>query len=200
MSKINAYLFDIGNVILGFDFSIAVNKLRDFGITHESPLAHISEIKERYEAGEMSDDEFVTLAIEQLGFEGSSEDFIPIWQEIFAQNDAMITSIQRIADQGHPLYLLSNTNGLHMQHILRDFPIFKAFAGGIYSHEAKSMKPDLPMYQQAIDRFDLKPEETLYIDDLAANIETGVSLGFQTHRYDHEDHSAFVSLLTAAQV
>ena len=50
MSQISAYLFDIGNVILGFDFGIAVAKLREFGITHDDPLNHISAIKERYEA------------------------------------------------------------------------------------------------------------------------------------------------------
>ena len=84
-----------------------------------------------------------------------------------------------------------------MQHILRNYRIFDAFAGGIYSHEAKSMKPDQPMYQQAIERFGLVPEETLYIDDLPANIETGNSLGFKSHQYDLNDHQAFLDALEA---
>jgi FMN phosphatase YigB (HAD superfamily) len=195
MSQTNAYLFDIGNVILEFDFGITIAKLRKFGISHEHPIAHIAEIKDRYEGGEMDDEEFVELAIEQLGFEGDDSDFIPIWQEIFHENAPMVESISKIAQQGHPLYLLSNTNGLHMQHILRDYPIFSTFAGGIYSHEAKSMKPETPMYEQAIERFNLVPEETLYIDDLPANIVTGKSLGFQTHQYDLKNHQAFLDLL-----
>lgn len=193
--QINAYLFDIGNVILRFDFNVAVEKLRAFGITHHEPLSHISEIKNRYEAGEMDDEEFVELAISELGFTGTPEEFEPIWQEIFTENAPMVASIHELSKRDQPLYLLSNTNGLHMVHILRDYPVFAAFSGGIYSHEAKSMKPDPPMYEQAIERFKLIPEETLYIDDLPANITTGKALGFQSHQYDLDDHSAFAELI-----
>jgi len=195
MSQINAYLFDIGNVILGFDFTIAVRKLRAFGITHEDPLSHISETKNRYEAGHIDDEEFVELAIEELGFTGNHTDFVPIWQEIFHENQPMVDSIRDLAERGHPLYLLSNTNGLHVDYILRQHPIFEAFSGGVYSHEAKSMKPEQPMYQQAIDRFGLVPGETLYIDDLPANIETGKSMGFLTHQYDLSNHAAFLAAI-----
>ena len=195
MSQINAYLFDIGNVILGFDFSIAVEKLRAFGITHDEPIASISETKNRYEAGEFDDEEFVELAMGELGFNGSEDEFIKIWQEIFHENTPMVETIRELAKGDRPLYLLSNTNGLHMQHILRDYPIFKAFSGGIYSHEAKSMKPHAPMYEQAIERFRLVPEETLYIDDLPANIEAGEKLGFKSHQYDLNNHQAFLDML-----
>jgi putative hydrolase of the HAD superfamily len=195
MSQINAYLFDIGNVILGFDFTIAVRRLREIGIAHDDPLAHLTETKERYEAGEIDDEEFVELAIEELGFTGGRSDFIPIWQQIFHENQPMVESIRMLAGQGRPLYLLSNTNGLHVEHILREHPIFEVFSGGIYSHEAKSMKPERPMYQQAIDRFGLIPGETLYIDDLPANIETGKAMGFLTHQYDLDDHSAFLAAI-----
>ena len=195
MSQINAFLFDIGNVILGFDFGIAIERLRDFGITHDDPLSHISEIKERYEAGGIDDEEFVELAIADLGFTGSGTDFIAIWQDIFHENEPMVESIRALADQGRPLFLLSNTNGLHVEHILRQYPIFSVFAGGVYSHEAKSMKPAPPMYEQAIERFGLSPAETLYVDDLPANIETGLALGFQTHQYDLRDHAAFLAAI-----
>ena len=192
---INAYLFDIGNVIFRFDFNVAVEKLRDYGITHHEPLSQITETKNRYEAGEFDDEEFVELAISQLGFTGTAEEFEVIWQEIFTENHAMVESIREISQGDAPLYLLSNTNGLHMKHILRDYPIFAAFSGGIYSHEAKSMKPEPPMYEQAIDRFSLVPEETLYIDDLPANIATGKALGFQSHQYELENHAAFADLI-----
>jgi putative hydrolase of the HAD superfamily len=195
MSRFNTYLFDIGNVILGFDFSIAVERLREFGITHHDPLAHISEIKERYEAGEMDDEEFIELAIGELGFSGADTDFIQIWQEIFHENQPMVATIRRLEGEGAKLYLLSNTNGLHLRHILRDYPVFAAFSGGIYSHEAKSSKPETPMYEQAISRFGLRPQETLYIDDLPANIVTGKALGFVTHQYDLNNHAAFLEAI-----
>jgi len=195
MSQTNAFLFDIGNVILGFDFNIAIRRLRNFGITHTEPFAYIADTKNRYEAGEFDDEEFVELAMGKLGFQGTGNEFVLIWQEIFHENAPMVESIRELAKGDRPLYLLSNTNGLHMRHIRRDYPIFAAFSGGIYSHEAKSMKPATPMYEQAIERFGLVPEETLYIDDLPANIETGMALGFKSHQYDLNDHQAFLDAL-----
>ncbi len=51
------------------------------------------------------------------------------------------------------------------------------------------------MYEQAIERFGLVPGETLYIDDLPANIETGKAMGFQTHQYDLNNHAAFLAVI-----
>jgi len=188
-----AYLFDIGNVILGFDFSIAAEKL--VGADAEEQMQKMSATKNLYEAGGHGDEEFIALASEELEFSGSREEFVDAWQSIFHLNQPMVETLQQIAATGRPLHLLSNTNGLHMQGIFRDFPIFSVFSGGIYSHEAKSMKPDKPMYEQAIERFDLEPAETLYIDDLPANIETGRALGFRSFQYDIDNHAAFVAEL-----
>ena len=88
-----------------------------------------------------------------------------------------------------PAYLLSNTNAPHLEWLLEQFSIFKHFEGGIYSHEAKTMKPEPGMYEQAVAKFDLDPAQTFYVDDLIANIETGRRLGFVSHHYDPQNHS-----------
>ena len=44
--------------------------------------------------------------------------------------------------------------------------VFRYFAGGIYSHEARTMKPDEPIFHAAVDAFGLQPSSTFYIDPL----------------------------------
>lgn len=43
-------------------------------------------------------------------------------------------------------------------------------------------KPDARCYKQVIHEQALKPEETLYFDDLAKNIEAGIAAGFVSHQ------------------
>ncbi len=190
----DAFLYDIGNVIVKFDFGPTI----DHFVTHSSagildPLAAVADIKQALEGGTMGDDEFVETAIEMLHYRGTREDFIRHWQHIFSENKPMCESIRAIAAQNIPLYLLSNTSGLHVEHLLEDFDIFECFQAGIYSHEAKCMKPDDQIYQIAIEKLGLDPGQTIYVDDLPANIETGTRLGFLSHHYDYGDHEAFLA-------
>ena len=56
----------------------------------------------------------------------------------------------------------------------------KDFDDKIISGREFLVKPDPKIYELAISRFDLNPEETLFVDDRADNIETSIRLGFQT--------------------
>ncbi|MDA3809098.1 MAG: HAD-IA family hydrolase, partial [Spirochaetaceae bacterium] len=51
----------------------------------------------------------------------------------------------------------------------------------------KLIKPDIRIFQKILDKYFLKTEETLFIDDLKANVHTAVDMGFQTiHLTEHK--------------
>lgn len=192
-------LSDIGNVLVSFDFSIAARRLAescDFPI--ESLLSRLDGIKGPFEAGELDDQSFVNAAIRAMEFPGSSAEFEQIWCEIFAENAAMERSLQSLTGKA-PLYLLSNTSGLHKNYLLKTFPIFRHFQDGVYSYSARSSKPEEAIFRQAIERFQLDPAMTLYVDDLEANIVTARRLGFDTFLYDLQRHDEFEAALEAWQ-
>ena len=192
MPQPSAYLLDIGNVIVRFDWTIAKQRIAAHSkVTADEAFALISPFKDDYESGQMSDEDFVTQSMALTGFKGSREDFIEIWSDIFTENPPMIQLIQSLHGKA-PLYLLSNTNGLHKEWLFAKFPVLNLFSGGIYSHEAKCMKPHEPIFHQAITQFDLDPATTLYIDDLADNIATGQRLGFVSHHYDPAQHERLI--------
>ena len=62
----------------------------------------------------------------------------------------------------------------------KEYPFLKKFDGLIISGAEKLIKPDLRIYKLAINRFNLIPEETVFIDDKKENIEAANSLGFLT--------------------
>ena len=186
-----ALLLDIGNVIVHFDFTTAAERLAgSSNATTEDVLKRLTPFKDALESGQISDEDFVSQSIERIQFTGSREAFIAIWGDIFTANEPMMAFIRSVHGRV-PLYLLSNTSGLHKDYLFANFDAFGLFEGGIYSHEAQCMKPHEPIFQSVIETFALDPAQTFYIDDLPDNIRAGERLGFVSHQYDAKQHSRF---------
>jgi putative hydrolase of the HAD superfamily len=181
-------LSDVGKVLIDFDFSIAARRLAE-KCDHpaETVMTLFDDIKLPYEDGRMDDAEFVNAAISATGFRGTSAEFETIWCEIFTQNEPMHRTLNALAGK-LPMFLLSNTSGIHKDYFLRTFPIFRHFADGVYSYSAGCSKPGEEIFHKTIAQLDLDPSRTFYIDDLEANIATAARLGFRTFHYCFEKH------------
>lgn len=188
---VSAILFDIGNVILPFDLGPAVQQLRAHSrVSDPAAWKKFDALKISYESGGLDRAGFLAAVRHHVGFAGEDAELIRLWTEIFTPNPAMDSFIAQQAAAGMPMFLLSNTNDLHVEHFTARYPVFGHFRGAVYSHEERLFKPDPAIFRVAIERFGLDPAATLYLDDLAPNIEAARALGFQTLLYDwrrHED-------------
>lgn len=190
-----AFVSDVGKVLIDFDFAPAARRLaKKCPHPAETVLSLFDSIKGPYEDGRIDDEEFVREGIRLTGFTGTAEEFITIWCEIFTENLPMKTSLSSIAGKV-PMYLLSNTSGLHKDYFWRTYGIFEPFADGVYSHEARCSKPGEAIFRHTIEKFDLDPERTFYVDDLLPNIETASRLGFRTFHYSFAKHPEFEAAL-----
>jgi len=138
----------------------------------------------------MTGENFSRLAIRTIGFQGDEREFIAIWNSIFTSNPPMERTILDLKKR-FPLYLLSNTSDLHLAHLMLNCDVLRHFVDGVYSFRAKCAKPDRKIFETAIKQFGLKPENTAYIDDLAANVHSASDLGFKAIRYDLANHAEF---------
>ena len=190
-------LSDVGKVLIDFDFSVAARRLAE-RCPHpaETVLTLFDGIKLPYEDGRMDDKSFVEQALALTGFNGTAPEFEAIWCEIFTQNEPMKTTLEALAGR-LPMYLLSNTSGLHKDYFLRTFPIFQFFDGGVYSYSAQCSKPGEEIFRKTIAELDLDPARTFYIDDLLPNIETAARLGFRTFHYSFAKHPQLQAELDA---
>jgi HAD superfamily hydrolase (TIGR01509 family) len=198
---INALLFDIGNVLLRFDFSLALRALATQSAVADPVelLQRMERIKIAYEDGKIDRAAFLRGVFDALQYRGTEDEFITAWQEIFEPNKPMIKLLETLR-HGLPLYLLSNTNDIHRDYLFRQYPFFEYFADGVYSFEVGFSKPAPQIFQVAIERLAIKPAETLYIDDLLPNIEAARGLDFVCHHYHHERHGAFLEELRGLKV
>jgi len=197
---IKSFIFDIGNVLLPFDYSVATRRLEPLcKISVEEALKICHPVLHDWESGKINRADFLRLITEQLKFSGTEEEFVGIWQDIFTENRAMTELVHSLRGR-YPLYLLSNTNDIHVQYFLRIYPVFSHFSGAVYSHEVKCMKPGPEIYGIAVQKFGLNPSETVFIDDLPANVQTASELGFTAIRYDYNRHGDCLEALKAAGV
>lgn len=198
---IRAILFDIGNVLLRFDFSICLKALAAQSEMGDplATLARFDQVKAAYEDGQIDRAAFLRAVFDVLNYRGTEADFIAAWENIFEPNEQMFAVVERLSAR-YPVYLLSNTNDIHREYFMKRWPVFQRFSGGTFSDVVHASKPSRTIYEIACRDLALEPATTFFIDDLLPNIETARALGFQTHHYHHERHGELLSALAAAGV
>ena len=198
---IRAILFDVGNVLLRFDFSICLKALASKSEIAEplATFARFDQVKAAYEDGQIDRAAFLRAVFDVLNYRGTEAEFIAAWKNIFDPNEPMHALVESLHAR-YPLYLLSNTNDIHREFFMHRWPVFQHFTGGTYSDVAHASKPSRAIYEIVCRDLALEPATTFFIDDLLPNIETARALGFQTHHYHHDRHDELLAALAAAGV
>ena len=189
--SIEALVFDIGNVLVPFDWQPFRRRL-EAECTNLTAGAEeeFRELAIQIEVGEMTGEMFAALAVRTIGFQGDESKFLSIWNSIFRSNPPMERTVLALKER-FPLFLLSNTSDIHLAYLLQNFEVLRHFVDGVYSFRAKCAKPGRKIFQTAIKQFGLSPQKTAYIDDLPANVRSALDLGFKAIQYDLTDHAAF---------
>ena len=183
MSKPSVIVFDLGKVLVDFDYSIAARKIlarSSVQIEQSRLFTDQLPLLLRYENGELTTREFVAALMSVTGYSGSTEDFEKTFGDIFAPIEPMIALHATLRQKGFPTFILSNTNELAVRHVTQNFPFFANFDGYIYSHEVRSMKPDARIYEALEEMAGKRGGDLLYIDDRPENIEAGIQRGWRT--------------------
>ena len=178
-----AVVFDLGKVLLDFDYNIAARTLSphsrlgpdDFKqVLDQSPLLH------HYESGRITTAEFEAEVRKLTGYAGTADHVRAAFADIFAEIPEMIALQDGLRRQGIPTYIFSNTNEIAVGHIRARYPFFGGFDGLVLSYEIGAMKPLGASYVAVERHTGLSGTELLYVDDRAENIAGGESRGWQS--------------------
>lgn len=188
MTEPSVVVFDLGNVLVDFDYSIAV---RRFAERSEAGMEQIqrlvnSPIQVDYESGKITTDEFFEAIRAGAEFRGDRAEFVSIFADIFSPMEMMIGFFEQLKPFGIPTCVFSNTNEIAVGHIREGFPFYSQFDNYVLSYEEGGMKPDEPIYDVVEKRTGESGAAILYIDDRPENIETGKGRGWQTILQDDE--------------
>jgi HAD superfamily hydrolase (TIGR01509 family) len=185
-------VFDLGKVLLDFDYSIAAHRIAEKSRTDvdearffidQSPLLH------RYETGLLTTQEFFREICNLSGFSGTADEFAEFFSDIFAPILPMIELHADLRQRRIPTYIFSNTNDLAVCHIRERFPFFNQFDGYILSYEHRSMKPDAKLYEIVERETRRSGQEIIYLDDRLENVEAGLRRGWQAILHESPEKS-----------
>jgi len=182
MPKPSVIVFDLGKVLLDFDYSIAARRIAErCHLTVEEVRRHLdhSPLLYRFETGLMTTEDFFTEISAKMKFSGTQSEFCEFFADIFVAIEPMIELHAQLRAKGFPTWIFSNTNTLAIGHIRRRFPFFKNFDGYVLSYEHGAMKPDAKLYEVVERKTGKRGAEILYLDDRLENIEAGAARGWQ---------------------
>jgi len=174
--------FDLGNVLVGLRSGEKLKALAQR--KGESVEAFCNKIwsHERahdYERGSHTCDEYFALLAEDLDLAYAQQELQDAFCDIFYPLPERVAMARQLAKQ-HPLALISNTCASHIRHLESTFDFFPLFQHRIYSHEAGCRKPHPDIYEKALQATGAKADSSLFIDDLAENLETPRKSGWRT--------------------
>ena len=183
---IKAIIFDLGRVIVPFDFRRGYARLEPLcGI----PAAEIpqrlaeTDLVRRFESGQVEPDEFVGEFAAHLQMQISHEEFCVIWNSIFLPETLISDKLLRALAERYRLVLLSNTNRIHFEGIRANYPLLVHFHAFILSYEVGVMKPGPAIYQKAIAAAGCRPEECFFTDDIAEYVEAARAEGIDAVQF-----------------
>lgn len=176
-------VFDLGKVLVDFDYGIAARRFAARTTTTLPEIAkYISQspLLLQYEKGIVTTQQFYDEICRVTGFRGDLAEFSKCFADIFVPIEPMVQLQAALRQRGLRVYLFSNTNELAVEHIRRSFPFYANFDGYILSYEHGVMKPDARLYEVVERECGHRGAEILYLDDLPANVAAGAARGWQT--------------------
>ena len=196
--SIKALFLDFGNVFSLFVLQLFYAKLREEGVTTLSAhRLHIIFEKHYWplDSGDIGGQEFYERFTKDTGIVISRERFDEIFTMIFVEDvDGLDGLLSRVRDDVS-ISLISNTNEVHYERYIKKHPFLSAHIPHerqFLSYKVGVRKPDPRIYHYALSVVGVRPEESVFIDDMEKNIEIWKALGGHGIVYHgfHHDISA----------
>ncbi|MEZ5826750.1 MAG: HAD family phosphatase [Geminicoccaceae bacterium] len=182
------FVFDLGNVLIGWDPRLLYRKLLDSDEEIEAFFREIRapEWNSQMDAGKPFAEAVAELSAEHPDKAALIRAYHERWIEtVVGPIDGTVRLLERLHGDGQRLLALSNWSAETFPIVRNDktYAFLDLFETIHVSGELRMIKPHEPIFRHLLETSGCKAEECLFIDDSAANIATADRLGFQTHHF-----------------
>ena len=179
-------VFDLGRVVFAQDPAKSTAEFKQF-FSYVS-LTPMPQFWTDYDMGVLSIDQ---VAEELAAYRGVEPEFAREMISIAIGKQETIRPTEKLIDElkaaGYKLYVLSNMSREFID-FLRKQRVYENFDGDVVSCEVGIVKPMPEIYDLLIERFDLDPAETIFIDDRKENVDAAAAKGIVTFHFDRNDY------------
>lgn len=189
MHTLKNIIFDLGHVILNIDHQLMIQSFSRLGaLEAEKSFLRVQKegLIDLYAKGKISSVEFEDQFQKLLNIQVSHQEFCDAFNKMLLDIPLHRFETLKLLQKKYRIFLLSNTNPLHLEHIMKYLHTlighgFEAyFEGEYYSHLIGLLKPDPAAYEHVLAAHQLKPQETMLVDDTLENIQSAEELGLET--------------------
>ena len=185
--KINTIIFDLGGVLIDWNPAYVFDKLITDETKRKQFFAEICtpEWNEEQDAGRSLKEATQMLVDQHPDWQEYIEAYYGRWEEMLGGpiNETVEIFRELKAKGNHKFYALTNWSAELFPVALQKYDFLHWFDGRLVSGEEKMRKPFPEFYQLLLDRFNIKKEEAIFIDDNLRNAEAAQQFGIQTIRF-----------------
>jgi len=199
--KIRAILFDLGKVLVDFNFETGVQALHAACSISRNRLEEVlwdENCIRRYERGEISTPEFHAYLRQTADLTMDLEGFCRTWSSVFLPQTIVSEQLLAALKRNYPLILVSNTNQLHIDFVRENYGVLDYFDHRVLSYEVGALKPDRKIFERAIAVSGHPAGALFFTDDREENVEAANQLGIHAHQFKTE--SQLIAALREAGV
>ncbi len=194
-------IFDIGNVILNFNIDRVLNEFSDSKDEQEFIKKNIIESPEwlgnaLIDTGYLTRDDAIKIVQDRTNH-SNDKLIIDFWKNYnkFAKIDERVLNlIKKLKNNNYRIYLLSNINP-YTHELVKKSGLFEIVDGYVLSYKEHMIKPYKSIYNTLLKRYNLKPEESVFIDDNEKNIITGNLLGIISKKVEPDNYDSIINVV-----
>jgi len=189
-NTIKNIIFDFGGVIINIDFLRSINAFIGLGAENFDEIyskTAQSQLFDLLDTGQITPEEFCNTLKKLLPQHITTQQIIDAWNAIIIDIPENHIRLLEQVRKNYKIYLLSNTNLIHYRVYTADLEkrygyknLSQLFDKVYLSHKVMMRKPDIEFYELVLDENDLKPQETVFIDDSEQNLPPARELGINT--------------------
>ena len=180
---IKTIIFDIGNVLMDFNFQICFRAYAPDEETYQKIVKATvqSPVWAEFDRGVWTDEEILEGFIKNdPSIESILRNMFERLEGIIKQRDYAIPWIRELKESGYQVLVLSNFPKKVYELFQNEMTFLQEVDGGILSYQDQVIKPDKAIYNLLMNRYQLEPQECVFLDDLKDNIKTAKELGMHT--------------------
>ena len=195
-------IFDIGNVILKFNINEVLQKFTNNKEQQKFILDNIINSPEwlgnaLIDTGYITRENAIEIVQDRTNHINDKliSDFWYNYNNYAEVDKNVLKLIKKLKDNNYRVYLLSNINP-YTKELVEKSGLFKLVDGYVLSYQEHKVKPYVSIYKTLLERYNLVPKESIFIDDNENNINTGNSLGIISKKVVPDDYQSIVNVIT----
>ncbi len=194
-------IFDIGNIVAYYDLEEALNVFAKNEEEKKFIMDNIVNSPEwsvlgLVDIGLLSWDDIIKIIQDRTNntHDELIENYCHKHYNYLIVQESMLNLIKDLRNKGYKVYLLSNTNEDSVNY-MKNSGLFESVDGYVLSYLENKVKPNQGIYKTLINRYNLVPEESIFIDDRLDNCETAKLLGMDAINANPNDYNDLITKL-----